>query len=143
MESYNPDEALKLRNQLCFPLYTAARKLTQEYTPFLKPLGLTYTQYIVMLVLWEKDGITVGELGRELMLDNGTLTPLLKKLETAGIITRTRRREDERQVILNLTEEGRELKKTAREVPLKLSGCVKLNPDEAMQLYQLLYKIIQ
>ena len=77
------------------------------------------------------------------MLDNGTLTPLLKKLETAGIITRTRRREDERQVILNLTEEGRELKKTAREVPLKLSGCVKLNPDEAMQLYQLLYKIIQ
>lgn len=143
MESYNPDEALKLRNQLCFPLYTAARKLTQEYTPFLKPLGLTYTQYIVMLVLWEKDGITVGELGRELMLDNGTLTPLLKKLETAGIITRTRRREDERQVILNLTEEGRELKKNAREVPLKLSGCVKLNPDEAMQLYQLLYKIIQ
>ena len=143
MESYNPDEALKLRNQLCFPLYTAARKRTQEYTPFLKPLGLTYTQYIVMLVLWEKDGITVGELGRELMLDNGTLTPLLKKLETAGIITRTRRREDERQVILNLTEEGRELKKTAREVPLKLSGCVKLNPDEAMQLYQLLYKIIQ
>ena len=107
---YNADEALKLKNQLCFPLYAAARRLTSAYTPYLKPLGLTYTQYIVFMVLWEKDGLTVGEIGEQLRLDNGTLTPLLKKMETAGYIRRTRSKKDERVVEISLTEEGRAMK---------------------------------
>ena len=102
-------EAMKLENQLCFPLYAAARNVTGLYTPWLKPLGLTYTQYIVLLVLWEKDGISVTEIGEKLMLDNGTLSPLLKKLENAGYITRQRSREDERVVVIRLTESGRAL----------------------------------
>jgi DNA-binding MarR family transcriptional regulator len=102
-------ETMKLSNQLCFPLYAAARNVTSLYTPLLKPLGLTYTQYIVFLVLWEKDGITVGELGEKLMLDNGTLSPLLKKMQQAGYVERRRCREDDRVVEITLTEKGRAL----------------------------------
>ena len=91
-------EAPKLEYQLCFPLYAAARKVVNAYTPFFKPLGITYTQYIVLLVLWEQKAVTVGELCRRLYLDNGTLTPLLKKLEEKGFLTRTRKTEDERVV---------------------------------------------
>ena len=94
---YDPNEALKLKNQLCFPLYAAARRVTGVYTPYLKPLGLTYTQYIVFMVLWEQDGLQVSEIGERLLLDSGTLTPLLKKMEAQGYLTRTRSKLDERK----------------------------------------------
>ena len=118
------DPRLKLENQLCFPLYACARKVTSLYTPYFKPLGLTYTQYIVMLVLWEEDGVTVGELCRRLYLDNGTITPLLKKLEGQGYLERKRSREDERVVTVSLTEKGRELQQMAASVPEKIGACV-------------------
>ena len=143
MESYNPDEALKLRNQLCFPLYTAARKLTQEYTPFLKPLGLTYTQYIVFLVLWEKDGLSVSEIGEKLMLDNGTLSPLLKKMEQEGYVERRRSPEDDRVVKITLTEKGRQLQEKAKDVPVKVACCIDLPEEKARQLYKLLYELLE
>ena len=139
---YNADEALKLENQLCFPLYAAARRLTSAYTPYLKPLGLTYTQYIVFMVLWEKDGLTVGEIGEKLRLDNGTLTPLLKKMETAGYIRRTRSKKDERVVEISLTEEGKAMKEKARDIPKAVGSCISLTEEEAKILYQILYKII-
>ena len=104
-------EAMKLANQLCFPLYAAARHVTGLYTPWLKPLGLTYTQYIVLLVLWERDGISVTEIGEKLMLDNGTLSPLLKKMEQAGYVQRRRCRKDDRVVEITLTDAGRALQR--------------------------------
>ena len=100
-------EAMKLANQLCFPLYAASRNVIGLYTPWLKPLGLTYTQYIVFLVLWEKDGITVGEICDKLMLDNGTVSPLLKKMQQAGYVERKRSEDDNRVVVITLTEEGK------------------------------------
>ena len=143
MSDINYDEMMKLENQLCFPLYAAARQIVSLYTPYLKELGLTYTQYIVFLVLWEKDGIPVGELGRRLYLDNGTLTPLLKKLESSGYVTRSRDQADERVVIITLTEEGRALKERAKEIPLKIGGCVRLTEEEAAGLYTLLYRLLR
>ena len=125
---YDDQEAMKLINQLCFPLYAAARHVTGLYTPVLKPLGLTYTQYIVFLVLWEKDGLTVGEIGEKLLLDNDTLSPLLKKLEQAGYVRRERSREDERVVVITLTEAGRALREKAKDVPAKVAGCIDLPP---------------
>jgi DNA-binding MarR family transcriptional regulator len=116
-------EHLLLGNQLCFALYTASRLMVQAYQPLLEPLGLTYPQYVTLLVLWEKDGLTVSELGERLSLDSGTLSPLLKKLEQKRFITRERRAEDERSVILTLTAQGRELKQKAKSVPLKMA-CV-------------------
>ena len=124
MSDINYDEMLKLENQLCFPLYAASRQVVSLYTPYLKELGLTYTQYIVFLVLWEKDGIPVGELGKKLYLDNGTLTPLLKKLEGGGYVTRSRQKDDERVVIVSLTKEGRALKEKARGDPVSRSAPV-------------------
>ena len=103
-------EQLKLENQLCFPMYACARKIVNAYTPYLKPLGLTYTQYIVFMVLWEKESVNVGQLGATLHLDAGTLTPLLKKLEKAGYVIRERSKEDERVTIVSITEKGNELK---------------------------------
>ena len=114
---YDYHEAMKLTNQLCFPLYAAARNVTGLYTPWLKPLGLTYTQYIVLLVLWEEDGISVTEIGEKLMLDNGTLSPLLKKMEKAGYINRRRSIDDERVVVITLTEAGRALQEKAQDIP--------------------------
>lgn len=143
MQDINYDELLKLDNQLCFPLYAAARQVVSLYTPYLKEMGLTYTQYIVFLVLWEKDGIPVGELGRRLYLDNGTLTPLLKKLESAGYLTRSRAKDDERVVTVTLTDEGRELKNKAHEIPLKVGSCVALTGQEAQAMYGLLYKLLK
>ena len=139
---YDYREAMKLSNQLCFPLYAAARNVTGLYTPYLKVLGLTYTQYIVFLVLWEKDGITVGEICEKLMLDNGTVSPLLKKMEQAGYITRTRSSEDDRVVLISLTKEGKELQKKAKDVPAKVAGCVDLPPEKAKMLYTLLYELL-
>ncbi len=136
-------DSLKLKNQLCFPLYAAARKVTGLYTPFLKPLGLTYTQYIVFLVLWEQDGIPVSRIGEELMLDNGTLTPLLKKLEQEGYVVRKRSAEDERRVLVTLTEKGRKLQKKAEEIPSKVGNCLFIEPESARQLHGLLYEILK
>ena len=141
--NYDPAEALKLDNQLCFPLYAAARKVTGLYTPHLKELGLTYTQYIVMLVLWERDGLSLGEIGDRLCLDSGTLTPLCKKLEAEGLIERRRSEEDERSVRITLTESGAALKERAAEIPLKVGRCLPLSPDEAVSLYTLLHKILE
>ena len=117
--------------------------MTGLYQLFLEPLGLTYTQYVVMMALWEEDGLSVKALGERLYLDSGTLTPLLKKLEQRGLITRTRSREDERIVLLRLTEQGRALKEQALEIPRRVSECVPLPPEEALTLYRLLYKILQ
>lgn len=135
-------EDLKLDRQLCFPLYAAARKVTGAYTPYFEELGLTYTQYIILLVLWEKDGITVTELGRKLYLDSGTLTPLLKKMEGKKWLYRTRSIEDERKVIITLTEEGRALRDEAADIPKKIGACLPLSLEEAKDLYNLLYKIL-
>lgn len=116
-------EPLLLGNQLCFALYTASRLMVQAYQPVLGPLDLTYPQYVAMLVLWEKDGLTVSELGGRLSLDSGTLSPLLKKLEQKKLLTRERKPDDERSVILTLTAQGRELKQRAKAVPAKMA-CV-------------------
>lgn len=136
-------EEMKLENQLCFPLYAAARSVTALYTPYLKPLGLTYTQYIVFLVLWEKDGIPVGELGKRLMLDSGTLSPLLKKMRQAGYIEKRQSAEDERSFLITLTDKGRALQEQAREIPRNVGGCIALSPEKAAQLYQLLYELLE
>ena len=136
------DEALKLDNQLCFPLYAASRRIISAYTPFLKPLGQTYPQYIVFLVLWEKDGVTVGEIGERLHLDNGTLTPLLKKMEKAGYVSRERSSKDERVVLITLTKEGKAMKKKAREIPFQVGSCLCIDPKEAKQLKEMLDKLL-
>ena len=140
---YDYHEAMKLANQLCFPLYAAARNVTGLYTPWLKPLGLTYTQYIVLMVLWEQDGLQVSEIGEKLLLDSGTLTPLLKKMEAQGYLTRTRSKLDERSVIVTLTEKGKKLKEEVGEIPMKAAQCVRLSPEEGQLLYKLLYKVLE
>jgi DNA-binding MarR family transcriptional regulator len=140
---YDYREAMKLTNQLCFPLYAAARRITSLYTPFLKPLGLTYTQYIVFLVLWERDGLSVGEICEKLMLDNGTLTPLLKKMQDAGYIERRRSNEDDRVVVINLTEKGKAMQLRAKNVPLGVANCLKLPEDKAKELYTLLHELLE
>ena len=140
---YDYHEAMKLSNQLCFPLYAAARNVTGLYTPCLRPLGLTYTQYIVFLVLWEKDALTVGEIGERLMLDNGTLSPLLKKMEQAGYVERRRSQEDERVVVITLTEAGRALQEKAKDIPAQVAGCIDLSPEKAQTLYTLLYELLE
>lgn len=134
---------LKLENQLCFPLYACSREIVKKYKPYLDELDLTYTQYITMMVLWEKGQINVKELGECLYLDSGTLTPLLKKLEMKGWVTRQRAKEDERVLIVTLTEEGRQLRDRAAVVPEKMSCCVKLTPEESRTLYSLLYKMLR
>lgn len=139
---YDYHEAMKLANQLCFPLYAAARNVTGLYTPWLKPLGLTYTQYIVFLVLWERDSLTVGEIGEKLMLDNGTLSPLLKKMEQAGYVVRQRSHEDERVVVITLTEAGRALQEKAKDIPAQVAGCIELSPEKAQTLYALLNELL-
>lgn len=137
-------DALKLENQLCFPLYACSRKIVSNYTPFLKPLGLTYTQYIVLMVLWEYESINVGKLGEILYLDAGTLTPLLKRLEKAGYVTRQRSKDDERVTIISITSEGEELKEKCKDIPLKLSSKGSaIDDSEAKELYRLLYKFLE
>lgn len=143
MDQTKTYDALKLENQLCFPLYACSRQVISLYTPLLKPLGLTYTQYIVMMVLWdERDGIPVGMLGKKLHLDNGTLTPLLKKMETAGLVTRNRSGQDERVVVVGLTPKGWDLREAAKDIPEKMGRCLKLPPEDAATLYKLLYQIL-
>ncbi|ATQ43968.1 MarR family winged helix-turn-helix transcriptional regulator [Caulobacter mirabilis] len=129
-----PRDALKLSSQLCFPVYAAANAIQKAYRPHLKPLGLTYPQYLVMLVLWEDDGVSLGEIGRRLHLDSGTLTPLLKRLEAAGLVARRRSDEDERVVVISLTAAGRALKAQAEPIPFRLAEDLHLEPASALAL---------
>ena len=135
-------DSLKLENQLCFPRYAAGKEIVRKYHPVLEKLNITYTQYITLLVLWEQDGLSVKELGKKLYLDSGTLTPLLKALETKGFVKRVRNSRDERLVEVFLTDDGRALREEALSVPLQVGQCVALSKDEAMQLYSLLYKLL-
>jgi DNA-binding MarR family transcriptional regulator len=135
-------EQLKLENQLCFPLYACAKEIVRRYQPSLEPLDLTYTQYLVMMALWEYDRQTVKELGQRLWLDSGTLTPVLKKLEAKGYVTRRRSESDERSVVISVTEQGKELCHLAARVPFEVGSCVKLNAEEAKELHRLLYRLL-
>lgn len=139
MESY---DSLKLENQLCFPLYAASREVIKRYTPFLKALDLTYTQYIAMMVLWHEKEISVKNLGAKLFLDSGTLTPVLKSLEEKGYVARRRSEDDERVVMVAATEAGAALKEKAVSVPERIASCVRLEPRDAAKLYELLYKLL-
>ncbi len=135
-------DCLKLENQLCFPLYAASREILRKYTPFLKELDLTYTQYIVMMVMWESKKLTVGDLGKKLFLDTGTLSPLLKAMEQKGLLTRTREKGDERVVKVQITQAGEELRERAVKVPEEMGKCINLSPEDSKNLYSILYKIL-
>ena len=135
-------EALRLCNQVCFPLYACSKEIIRKYKPFLDEIDLTYTQYITMMVLWEKKSVNVKTLGESLYLDSGTLTPVLKKLESKGYITGERSSEDERNLVVSITKEGEDLRDKAISIPEKMGTCVKLTQEEASCLYNLLYKII-
>ena len=135
-------DILRLDHQLCFPLYACAKEVVRRYKPFLDEIGLTYTQYIAMMVLWEKKQVTVKELGESLFLDSGTLTPLLKKMEQKQLLTRTRSKEDERVLLVTITEEGEALKEKAVNVPTQLMNCITIDPEDAEKLYELLYKAL-
>lgn len=139
MKSY---ESLKLDNQLCFPLYAAAKEVIRLYTPLLDELGITYTQYIVLMVLWEEGQVNVKRLGERLYLDSGTLTPLLKKMEAQGHLSRTRDPRDERSVIVTLTPQGIALREEALKIPEKLMQCVPISPEDAKELYRILHRVL-
>ncbi len=135
-ESLTSDQALKLDHQLCFALYSASLAMTKLYKPLLEEMGLTYPQYLAMLVLWENDGVTVSELGERLYLDSGTLTPLLKRLETADLVTRLRDVQDERRVLIRLTTAGRKLKARAARIPGCVLQATQCDVSEVMALTQ-------
>lgn len=135
-------DLLKLENQLCFPLYACSRETIRLYKPYLDKLDLTYTQYITMMVLWERGSATVKELGKALYLDSGTLTPLLKKLEAKGLLSRKRSTEDERNLIVSITDKGERLKEKAVCIPETMARCLVLSQEEAHTLYCLLYKLL-
>ncbi|MBQ7832980.1 MAG: MarR family transcriptional regulator [Lachnospiraceae bacterium] len=135
-------ESLKLENQLCFPLYACSREVIKQYRPHLDALDLTYTQYITMMVFWEEKKINVKELGKKLFLDSGTLTPVLKSLEKKGYVKRYRSKEDERVLMVEITETGELLKEKAVEVPAKMAGCARLELAEAIELRRLLDKVL-
>lgn len=134
---------LKIQNQLCFPLYACSKEIIKRYKPMLDKLDLTYTQYIVMMVMWEQKEINVKKLGECLFLDSGTLTPLLKKLENKGYISRKRSTDDERNLIISITDKGMNLRLKAKDVPIEMGKCINLSKDEAIQLYKTLYKILE
>lgn len=131
-----------LDRQLCFPLYACAREVVKRYTPYLEEIGLTYTQYITMLVLWETPCMTSKQIGKRLRLDSGTLTPVLKKLEQRGLILRRRDEADERNLLVELTEDGKNLRERAVEIPQRLGACLNLTPEDAVQLYTLLHRML-
>ena len=135
-------DVLKLKNQLCFPIYLCSKEIIKKYTPFLEKLDLTYTQYIVMMYFWEKETSNVKEIGKALILDSSTLTPLLKKLENKGYITRIRSTKDERNLVITLTEKGKLLREQALSVPAQVGNCINLSKEEAEMLYKLTYKIL-
>ncbi|MBO4912409.1 MAG: MarR family transcriptional regulator [Butyrivibrio sp.] len=135
-------DSLKLDNQLCFPLYACSKEIIRKYKPFLDEIDLTYTQYITMMVMWEKKSVNVKTLGECLYLDSGTLTPVLKKLECKGYITRERSEKDERNLVVSITDSGMKLRDKAVEIPSRIGSCVRLTAEEAATLYNLLHKII-
>ena len=135
-------DCMKLKSQLCFPLYACSKEIIRKYKPFLDQYDLTYTQYITMMALWENESMNVRELGLALFLDSGTLTPVLKKLESKGYIERKRSKEDERNLIVTVTQKGWNLREEALSIPQSMSSCVNLDPEEAAQLYRLLYKVL-
>lgn len=135
-------DALKLENQLCFPLYACAREVVKKYRPYLDELNLTYTQYIAMMVFWEKEKCSAKELGERLFLDSGTLTPVLKSLEKKGFVKRERSSLDERLLDVSITEKGMELRERAADIPDKIASCINLDGEEAVKLYKILYKIL-
>lgn len=135
-------DPLLLENQLCFPLYAAAKEVVRCYRPFLDPLGLTYTQYIAMMALWEHKSLTISALGKLLYLDSGTLTPMLKKMEQAGLLVRRRSETDERSVVINLTPKGEALREQAVNIPDEMAQYVKLNANDTIQLYHLLHRLL-
>lgn len=136
-------DCLKLENQLCFPLYAASREIVRKYTPLLKEIDLTYTQYLVMMIMWEHKKLNIGELGKFLYLDTGTLSPLLKSMETKGFVKRERQKNDERIVNVEITEKGENLKEKALEIPKKMGECLSLSNEDAKTLYKILYKILE
>ena len=138
----NKYECLKLKNQLCFPLYSASNKIIRSYKPLLKELNLTYTQYLVMMALWEKEPVIVKSLGECLFLGTGTLSPVIQRLEAKGYIERASIEEDERIVAILLTDAGKKLKEKAVSIPTKLGKEFKLESEEVEQLYKILYKIL-
>ena len=134
-------DILKIDNQFCFSVYALSKEITRLYKPFLKKIDLTYTQYITMLVLWETDGLNVNEIGKKLSLDSGTLTPLLKKLEEKGLLHRERQKNDERNLIVTLSDKGKKLKDMALEIPIKLLGEIDVNPEKIIELRDTLKKL--
>ena len=138
-EQFDP---LKLENQLCFPLYACAKEIVKAYKPYLDELDLTYTQYITMMVMWEHKELRVKDVGKYLYLDSSTLTPLLKRLEEKGYVTRKRSAEDERGLLVSITDSGEALRERALTVPQKLSACVNLEPEKAQTLYKILYELL-
>lgn len=134
---------LKIENQLCFPLYACSREVIKKYKPFLDPIGLTYTQYIVMMVLWDQKSVYVKSLGEQLYLDSGTLSPLLKKMETQGLVIRNRSAEDERNVNVTITPKGEELKKKAITIPEKIGSCINLKEKDIVDLRKLLSRVLE
>ncbi len=135
-------EALKLGNQLCFPLYACAKEIVRRYKPFLDKIDLTYTQYIVMMVLWEQKELNVKTLGEYLYLDSGTLTPVIKRLETKGLITKLRDKSDGRGIIIAITPKGEALREQAVDIPKEMGSCVKLTPEDAATLYRILHQLL-
>ena len=135
-------DSLKLENQICFPLYACSKEVVRAYRPFLDKIGLTYTQYIAMMALWEHRTLSVKEIGEKLFLDSGTLTPVLKTLEEKGLVERSRSKEDERIVIVSITDKGLALRDDALSVPAAMVSCVNLGAEDAATLYELLYKLL-
>lgn len=139
-------EQLKLENQLCFPVYAASRLITREYQPFLDKLGITYPQYLVLMILWEEDGKPVNEIAKKLILNTNTITPLLKRMEQQGIIRRRRSGKDERKVIVHLTKKGKQLQEEAAVIPGKLAGLLaegELKLDDLIRLKEALESMIR
>lgn len=135
-------DSLLLENQLCFPLYACSKEIVRRYKPFLDEIDLTYTQYIAMMVLWEHGEMNVKELGEKLLLDSGTLTPVLKKLEAKEYISRERSKEDERNLVVKITEKGKALKRKAVNIPAKMASCISLPKEDAIALKLLLDKLV-
>jgi len=136
-------DILKLENQLCFPLYVCAKEIVRKYKPILDEFDLTYTQYITMMVMWEKRELNVKELGEQLYLDSGTLTPVLKKLESKGYIKRARSKSDERNLLVELTERGEELRDQALKIPVQVAQCINLDLEDITTLRKLLNKMLE
>lgn len=135
-------DCLRLDNQLCFPMYVCSKEIVRRYKPFLDEIDLTYTQYITMMAMWEKKKVNVKELGELLFLDSGTLTPLLKKMEDKGLLTRTRSKQDERNLIVEITKKGEDLKEKAKDIPEKLGSCLAMPPEDAVKLYEILHRFM-